>query len=1259
MAPVLQVQLLGGFGLEVDGEPLPSIGSRDATALFAYLVHHRDTAHTRDLLAGRFWSDQPDDKARKRLSNALWRIRSTVGPALGLDQVVISHDNSLRLDPSIELSVDVEDFERTLDELQRRRRANARSVTADDQMAVVDGYRGDFLSGYYEDWIELPRKQINDRYLAAVEQLVHTLTRSADYDAALRYARILVAEGPLSDEWQRILIRLYAMNGQPSAAEQQYERYAAALEDELGAQPSSELAALVERIRLDAAAGPTAMAVVEEEDRRPTLAGRVRERSHIMRRVNDLQDGGGGVVLVEGDAGIGKSRLMEEIIAGADWRDVEVMVGTHSPTSALTPFDGLRQALEPVVVGLRGERLATQVAPVWLKQASALLPPLASLASGHSDTALKPAEEPWRTSEALARILLAQAQPNPALLVLEDVHWCDEETVQVLGQLGDRLVDSGLLVCLTYQRHQAQESTSLWRTLGDMEARPGASRLSLRPLGDDEVRELVVAEVGPGRISEPALDMLVETAAGNPYVVLELLRATTDVLDEEFFAEATTDHMGSVAPWLKDVLSQRMGAASDDVREVLEAAAVAGGTLSTSVLSAITGLPAGDVLAALSRAVSLGFLVETAKGCEFAQEQSRLLIYDEVEPERRGRLHGAVVDAFDGLAEVGVERLAYHADRAERWEESHHYHSLAARAAVRSNAFQTAAEHFDISDEAARSAGLSDGDRTDDLLGYERVLDVLGRRVDQQKVLDRLDQHSMGPPLSIEVAQRRAWLLANTDRGAEAAELADQVATAARRSGWNAGELLTIVGVARVYAGDFAEAIAPLQEAVAELEAGGESALFAQVMLGRMHSELGNLEEARRQLDEAYLTAKATHDARSQVEVLSHLAAVYRNDHNHQKAEASFVEALNLAVDIGYRYGEGQTLVNLSLLHFRRGRGGRALALAQRAMGVFESLGNGRGVAFVKMNGSLILHWLVGDDAAAATQAEEAAVYFRSVEDLRHEAMCLTTLASIDLRRGRRRLARRRLTAARQQSSPVDDPTTMVEIRLNLALVDLELDNLRGALEQATMAQELQKDRALGPLAAATRMVEARVRHAMGELDEAVALVNSAIPLNRAGSYRAHVLAWWAAQILDAAGHQKAAQDQVVVSDQLLQRELEELPEPMMTMAWRAVPEHRELAEARERVLVEVVERRLPALDSPTGRPLLAADMVDVVWTVSHPDDWSFSIDGVRRQHRIQRLLYEAEQQHARVRAVDLAEVLDVSERTVKRDLADLRDKSH
>ncbi|MEL7156063.1 MAG: AAA family ATPase, partial [Actinomycetota bacterium] len=1221
MAPVLQVQMLGGFDLEVEGQTLPPLSSRSAASLLAFLALNRDRPHTRDLLAGRFWSDLAEDVARRRLSNALWRIKSTMSDALGDLELVQATKANIRINPEVELRIDVEEFANSLDELERRRQVDPRGVTAADLAAVVDGYRGDLMAGYYHDWVEMPRKQIGNRYLDAVSQLVRMYSGAADYEPALRYAQVLVAAEPLVEEWQRDVIRLYALNGQPSAAEQHFARYADALKAELGGTPSRETLELLERIRSDAT--PPVAATMQADDGPKVLVGREQERAQVLGRVNELLDGRGGVVLIEGEAGIGKSRLVDEVAAGAKWRDVQVMVGTHSATSTLTPFSGLRAALEPMIGGLRGERLATQVAPVWLRQASTVLPGLGALVAGRDDPALRPQEEPWRTNEALARVLLAQGKPNPAVLILEDVHWCDDDTLQVLTHLGDRLASSGLLLFLTYQRHEAQKSEQLWRALGELEARPGSSRVVLGPLADDQVRDLVAAELGPGRVSEPALAQLAKTSVGNPYVVLELLRSATDVLDEDFFARAASaEESGSILPWLSGVLAQRMSATSVAAREVMEAVATVGGAVGTPVLSRITGVAPDLVIDALQEAVGLGFLTETPKGCEFVQDQSRQLIYDEIDPARRVSLHGSVVDALVGVDAAGVEQLAYHAARAEQWPRAYQYHSLAAEAALRANAFQTAAEHFSIADDAARAAGLRDRDRADDLLATERVLDVLGRREQQQILLDRLDLAEPRAPVALESVQRRAWLLANTDRGADAADLAEAAVSDARRNGLNVGELLTIVGVARAWSGDLAGSIAPLKAAIEELEQDGRSSVNAEVMLGRTLADLGHPDEAKEHLDRAYLEAKGEHDARAQVEALGHLATLHDLQRNEVQAETSFLEALHLAVEIGYRHGEGLNLVNLLVFYYRQGRAGKALGLLDRATEVFVSLGNGRGVAFVQMNGA-DLYSLIGDYDTAASLAEEAAVYFRSTNDTRREAMCLSTLANIDLRRGRRPLARRRLDAARQQGSAGDDPENTVEIHLTSALVELELGHLDGALEEVERAEELRAEHALEATAAAALVTEARIRLARGEADRAVELVNAAIPHNGPRAELAHLTAWHSAEILTECGQLQAGRDQVVLAHQLLSRSLEELPEPMVERAWTTVPEHRAMAEARDKFLVDEVEWRLPSADAPTGRPLESVEFVDIIWTVSHPDDWQVHSATARRQKKVERMVAE------------------------------------
>ena len=810
--------MLGGFSLQLDARTVPPISSRTAASLLAFVILRRERAQTRDLLAGRFWSDLSEDKARRRLSNALWMIRNA-GREAGLDDLLRTTSTTIGFNPAVPVEVDVEKFEQRLDSFERSYRTDRRSVGIPELTEIVDSYQGDLLAGHYDEWIDDQRKKTRERYLAALSVLVQMNIGEADYESALRHARALVAAEPLSEEWHRSVMRLYALNSQPSAAERQYGQCRDILSSELGVEPSPETTELHERLRTELAA-PLAVFASATDEPLP-FVGRATERSALLSRANELVSGKGGVILIEGQPGIGKSRLVEEVSKGAEWRGVPVLIGYHSPTSALNPYEGLKEALGPSTRGVRGERLVSNVAPIWIRQASTVLDDLPMIDPGVRQP-LRPEEEPWRTTEALVQVILALGRPKPLMIVLEDVHWCDEDTMAVLVQLGDRLIDSGILICLSYQRHEAQRRATIWRGLNELEAKPGSSRHVLPPLEDDEVRQLVTAELGPGRMSGQTLTQLVTTTAGNPYVIVELLRSPIEVFDIDAFtsseASSAASGEGELMPRLLDILSQRIDSASHEVQAVLDVISAMSGPASTKVVAGVMGLELGSAASALAEAVELTFLVETPRGCEFAQEQTRRTVYDRLGAEARRQLHGAIVDSLVREQRAGVGQLAHHAWLAEQWPRAYQYHSLAAESALKVHAYHTTAEHFGKADLAAQSAHIADDDRIDDLFAYERVLDILGRRPEQQALLDRLSGLSNIDPVSaLLVRHRQGWLLAHTDRGAEAARLAADGVEPARQAGLGVGELLTIVGCARAWSGDMHGAIEPLREAVYEL----------------------------------------------------------------------------------------------------------------------------------------------------------------------------------------------------------------------------------------------------------------------------------------------------------------------------------------------------------------------------------------------------------------------------------------------------------
>ena len=422
-------------------------------------------------------------------------------------------------------------------------------------------------------------------------------------------------------------MRLCALLGQTAAAERQYESCRRLLEDELGVEPSWETSDLLERIRSEA---PAMSAPVPALDALATpMVGRTHERAVLLGRVDDLMIGNGGFVLIEGEPGIGKSRLVEDLIDSAEWRGARVLSAGHTELSRFRPYQGLQEALAPATTGLRGEHLAEVVDQIWLQHATRVLPELSRhLTKAVGIGALRPEEEPSRMNEALARVLLAQGGLGPTLVVLEDAHWCDDDSMYVLANLGQRLARSGVLICLTYRRFEAEESNVVWSAISAMEGLATSSRIVLGALNQAEVRQLVTAGVGVGTLPARVVERLATESGGNPLHVLAALQEPDALLDED--PEPSQPHaVGSEFPArVANALRRRLDALPADVRTVMRAMAVLAEACTSQLVAEITGLDRRRALAALAEAISRGFLIEVDAGiCRYGHDQTRRTVY--------------------------------------------------------------------------------------------------------------------------------------------------------------------------------------------------------------------------------------------------------------------------------------------------------------------------------------------------------------------------------------------------------------------------------------------------------------------------------------------------------------------------------------------------------------------------------------------------------------------------------------------------------
>jgi len=333
----LEIRLLGGFQLGRDGRVLEQLPLRAARSLFAFLVLNRERAHTRDLLAGTFWPDFDESRARRRLSQALWQTQRSLGEDDG-QRYLIGTPDTIRFNPDADFWLDIDEFLAALGEAaETDRSGETKALTR-----AVELYQGDLLAGFYDDWLFPDQSQLRTKFLTALERLADLAMARSDYETALTLARRLAQESEFDEEAHRRVMRIAVLLGRHNEALRQFEECRRILLEELGTDPSTETVELYEATLADRDAGGRVLPSHEEsplfgDAETAPFVGRETERARFALRLDEVLEGRGGIVLVEGESGVGKTRLLREVADDARWRGMDVIWGRSSPSGG-RPF---------------------------------------------------------------------------------------------------------------------------------------------------------------------------------------------------------------------------------------------------------------------------------------------------------------------------------------------------------------------------------------------------------------------------------------------------------------------------------------------------------------------------------------------------------------------------------------------------------------------------------------------------------------------------------------------------------------------------------------------------------------------------------------------------------------------------------------------------------------------------------------------------------------------------------------------------------
>ncbi len=1252
---MLKFHLFGHLTVEQDGKILPLPASTQARDLLAYLVLFQARKHNRCALTGTFWPDQAEERARRALSQALWQIRRF------FPDLVTAEAETVQFTPPASFQVDALDFERLAKAAFSA--APHESIRQELEQALAL-YRADFLEGNYADWVLLERERLREFYLVVLERLGGLEKSAGHYGRALDLALRLSGAEPLNEAAHREIMRLYHLLGQPEAAQRQFELCRDILRRELEVEPGPETLAVMAEIHHLAEKTASDNQTGQETLIPAPLVGREAERSALLRFLEGIFQGLGGLALLEGEAGVGKTRLLQDLAREAEWRGAQVLWGCARETQELKPYAPLVEALQSGLSPLRVTQIQQVIERVWLQVLVPLLAAHPAWPALEPAPPLPPAREQTRLIEAVVRFLEGWAGIIPLVIILEDLHWADQDTLGILPTLAQRLGHFGILMICSYRGEEARAHPQVWESLQALSRAGLLERRILPRLDGAATGELIRRSLGLTAPAPLFEERLYRETDGNPLFVLETLRALQDEglltrgADGGWstpWDETTSDYVElPLAPLVEQVISRRVEQLPAALRQLLNIAAIFGTHLDFRLLNATSGMKTENLLEAMRRLRHLRFLEEVQEGYRFHHDLIRQVVLARMDEAERLQRHRDAAHTIEAICPDQVEELAFHFTEGQVWEKAIQYHQQAGRQAARAFAYVSALAHFD------QAVGLADfiGKPADLLFdlhaGREKILDTLGNREAQTDAVQAmLALAGQEPGKLCQAHLRRAWLLAETSRYEEAQaearlslelgkELGDLLAQA---------EALYTLGTAFTWQGKTAEAAPALHEAIALVQRAEDVRAQARYRRALASALLGirEYDAAQKEAERSLEQAAQQNDPLEQAEVFNLLGIIHMEHGDSETARGIYEKSLQLSREIGFLYGEGRALTNLGNLYYFQGQLSKTLECYDRAIGIFASLEEKRGEVQLRLNRASISLNMLGTTPQLIEDAQFALDYSMRTDDPLSKGQALTVLAEAERQNGEYKAAREHLTQGIQEMELGGDLWLLAQEYRTLGMLDIEENRPQEALGNLEHALSICRERGLASMEAPIIAMRGLALLQQGRLDEALQATSEAVSRLKSDVEQGYLLYYWHAQVLYSLGRPQEAQASMQKAYELLEAALAGLSAEQKSMSYENIPEHRAILEAWQAARPQQVTAHLP-------RSGESGETVTVTWTPFAAEDNQVSGKVARRRHRLQRLLEEARQQGAAPTQRDLAEALGVGLRTIERDMAEMKE---
>ena len=961
----LELHLAGVFGVVRDGVRLAdgSLRSRKARTLLKLLAVERARLVSVDRITEVLWDGDPPAAPAQHVATLVSRLRRILG-----SEVIRGGRQGYQLAGSQAIMIDLDEAARLISHAERELGMAPAVAGAAAERAVEILSPGTALSEEPDAaWAEPARGELRGLLRRARHALAEAAQATGDADLAARVAADAIADDPFDEGAHRLFMSACAAAGERAKALESYARLSSRLAEELGTDPAPEthdvyLTILRQRRPGDpgrrepgpACARPGAhLARSGDLSGRPgssaasrELAGRDRELAELAGSWARAVAGEPGVVLIVGEAGIGKTRLAEALAAEAASAGAMVLPARCYETERSLFLQPVAEALLPAVTGRPAaelRRLLGDAAPSF-----AALVPEATAVLGSMPAERVPVDmQRRRTFLAVLGFLRGLAARNPVLVVLDDLQYAGQSTIEFVHYLGRNAGGSRLLVVATVRAENDAETSAALTAV--------ASRVEVGPLGAAAVEQLA------GRAGQAGLaDRILRQTRGHTLFVVEVLRA---------LAEGDSGLPDSLA----SAVQARVRRLGSEAEQLLRAAAVLGAAVDPAIVAGLAGVPPAAALRHCELALRAGLLAAAGRDFEFANDLIREALYATTPVPARLAYHQRAAD----LLTRQPESLARHAAACGDW-------LRAARALL--SAADEAFRRFAVTDSAALATqALEAAERAGDLEVGARARVIRGRahegaaavaaaladfsagaaaaRAAGDERLEMLALRQLGGDVPVAQGMPTGYCESHLVRGLRLAELLGDQAAAA--------DLLARLAIIATNTLRFDRALDYGQRAVAAGRAAGDDQALAAGLDGlkTAHAYLGHAGALAGVLDELEPLLRRQGDLfRLQHAVFeSAFVPLAAGDWDH--AIAAIQAAIQINRRSGYPHWAAAYVAHLGWLARLRGRDGEAASLGRQAVRLSEANDHPWGGALARaMLGTTLL---AGGDRAEAIELFE------------------------------------------------------------------------------------------------------------------------------------------------------------------------------------------------------------------------------------------------------------------------------------------------